>query len=1486
MKTLKVSGVQVRSVQVSAVIILLLALMFLFPPGTAMGAVCNSTGTGNWNTVGTWSCGHVPVAADTVTILNTHNVTVDVATANITSLTVNSGGTLTITTFNVSATTISVSGTINRTDTGTITGTLTFNSGSTYIHAQNGGTIPTATWASTSTVEVTGVTTIAPSGVGQSFGNFTWNSGSQTAIVSLAGALTTVNGNLTVINTGTGQFKLATTEGPFNVNIGGDLNVSGGTFIVSDMFPPNPPPIQYTMNIGGNMIVTGGLVDFCSGGDPYAGDCNIPAVNLYGSYNQTGGTVQAGGLPVTSANSHELDFNFMGSGSFTQSGGTLSGTWIAFTVAPGASLTLNNDFPSDYSMTGAITCSPGISLGTITTGTMSYDQASDGQYVCAGNYNNLTFNNYNKILASSGTIGIAGIFTSGSATGHTITGSTINFNGSGAQTIPAFNYNNLTSSSTGSLTLASSGTIGIAGTFTPGTNTYTITGSTVSFNGSGANTIPLFTYQDLQTAGTGTNTLGGSATVNGTLTVGSGTTFDQGSANSLTAGAISVSSGATFRNVGTGSITLNGGLTNNGTVIIDGNGVICPGGTPTSPIVITSAATQTWSGSGAFQLTNVTLTNQTTALGIADFGGSCGGGGCSNFIFSACSSAPTAVKLKSFDATDYNGKVLIQWRTGHEINNIGFNLYREEGGKLYPLTPELVAGSALLAGPGIALTAGRPYTWWDDSLTSGQSQTVKYWLEDADLNGKRTMYGPVTPVIAQGAIPIKEQSALLSRLTTAPSKKSNASSAIQTRISKTPFSGLIQPLSVGIGVPPQQAQWDIAGATALKLSVQQEGWYRLTQPELVTYGLDKVDPRNLQLYVNGQEVAMAVTGQQDGRFDPQDTIEFYGTGLDTPSTDTQTYWLILGTRPGKRVSQVRGGSGNRELPNFPYPLEAMPRVIYAPALPMNLEGDRLYGPLISTDPTSPTTVTLSVQHPDPAPSGKAVLEVNLQGIMDGQHTVTVMLNNNKVGQVVFDGQNEGSTKVNITQSGLLQEGDNQVQLTAQGGDMDLSLIDVIRLTYWHTYTADNDELRFSVTGGGRLSIGGFSTPQIRVMDITDSKNVSEVTGTVTQSPPYAITINVPGQGSRILLAFADSQIKQPAAVTANNPSTWYSADNKADMVIISHSDFIGTLGPLKKFRESQGLSVALIDVEDVYDEFSFGDKTPQALKDLLWTAFSSWQKRPRFVLLVGDATVDPRNYLGYGNVDFTPTKLIETVNNETASDDWFADFNGDGLPEMAIGRITVRTSAEATTVITKIVGYEQQPAGPAWTNRALFVSDISDTFDFEAATKEVAALLPKAIAVTTIFRSNFASDTLVNQTILNGINQGALLVNYMGHGSDDSWNGDILTSADAATLTNGLSAPFFVDMTCWNGWFPNPYDITLAEALLKAGQGGAVAVWASSGLTQPDGQRIMDKQLMSLLFKGEPLTLGEATAKAKAATIDMDIRRTWILFGDPATRLK
>ena len=119
---------------------------------------------------------------------------------------------------------------------------------------------------------------------------------------------------------------------------------------------------------------------------------------------------------------------------------------------------------------------------------------------------------------------------------------------------------------------------------------------------------------------------------------------------------------------------------------------------------------------------------------------------------------------------------------------------------------------------------------------------------------------------------------------------------------------------------------------------------------------------------------------------------------------------------------------------------------------------------------------------------------------------------------------------------------------------------------------------------------------------------------------YAVSFRVPGYGQRTLLAFTEERVKSPEEIIANQPSSWHEGGQGYDLVIISYRDFLGSLQPLKRLRESQGLRVALVDIEDLYDEFNFGNKSPKAIKDFLTLAKSNWRKPPRYVLLVGDAS--------------------------------------------------------------------------------------------------------------------------------------------------------------------------------------------------------------------------------------------------------------------------
>jgi hypothetical protein len=331
--------------------------------------------------------------------------------------------------------------------------------------------------------------------------------------------------------------------------------------------------------------------------------------------------------------------------------------------------------------------------------------------------------------------------------------------------------------------------------------------------------------------------------------------------------------------------------------------------------------------------------------------------------------------------------------------------------------------------------------------------------------------------------------------------------------------------------------------------------------------------------------------------------------------------------------------------------------------------------------------------------------------------------------------------------------------------------------------------------------------------------------------------------------------------------------------------------PLAARRQQQGHTPAIVDVEALYDEFSFGEKTPQAIKDFLQRARTTWRQAPRFVVLVGDATIDPRDYAGEGAADFVPTKQVPMSLSalETASDDWFADLDNDGLPEIAIGRLSVRTVAQAEALVGKIVRYDQAPLQP-WMKDVLAVAgQRDDTSNFGQLSATLGALVPPDYTVRHVGADDLGSAG-AHQALVERVNQGQLIVNYTGHGSVQIWDTDgaLLNNPDvAASWRNATRLPFVVAMTCLNGFFHQVWgEESLAEALQRAPDGGAVAVWASSSVTPPATQALVNQELFRLIFQGASATLGDAVVAAKRVVSNPDLRRSWIFFGDPAMQLR
>ncbi len=848
---------------------------------------------------------------------------------------------------------------------------------------------------------------------------------------------------------------------------------------------------------------------------------------------------------------------------------------------------------------------------------------------------------------------------------------------------------------------------------------------------------------------------------------------------------------------------------------------------------------------------------------------------------------PTKINLLSFSAhyaTDNNGnrRAVLIWKTGGESHNLGFNVYRDVNGTKVRMNPSVIAGSALLMSGALPKHSGKSYAWMDPA---GPAAGSSYWLEDIDINGTRTLHGPVSVSNSATNDVTAPEARMLNQMNQAqpPTPGSQVSHMVES------FADISKPTSA-----QWQKQYELAAHPAVKIHVQHEGWHSITQPQLVQAGLDpNVDPALLHLYAEAVEQPIQITGATagPGGFGPQAAIGFFGTGINTVFSGTRVYWLVVGNDPGLRILQLPASSGSNQQPgSYSATVELQQHTIYFAAL-LTTNGQNFFGSLVSS---TPVDQAIEVPHLNTNSAQVAQLEVSLQGIIVGfPHDVQVALNGTNLGDIVFTGEAQGTMNVPIPPGALLPWA-NTVTLTALNGDYDTSLVNYIRITYPHKFEADADRLKFTGRAGEEIKVTGFDTTPT-VLDITDPGMPVLLAPNVTSNNgKYEIAVQVPftttrsGAPQRHTLFAVASYISLPQhEIVPNHPSQWHTALPGADIAIVTHGDFATALRPLVRAHEAEGKTSAVVPVGELYDEFNFGERSPFAIKRFLWAATHHWKKAPTFLLLNGRASLDPRNYLGFGNLDYVPTRIIASSSMMTASDDWFSDFTNTGFPTIATGRLPVSTPTEAQTVIGKIATYEGNSTNGPWTSNALFVADKDDPSDnFTQDSQTVQALLPSNVLVTDVFVDTVGV-AAARTDIVNSINSGELLVNYLGHGSEEQWSGsDIFDETTVSTLTNHSQLPIFLIMDCLNGFLQDVYAEPLGVSLILAQNGGGVAVLASTGLNQAPPQTTLDTLVVQNAFTVNGETLGQAILNAKASITDPDVRRTFVLFGDPAMRPK
>lgn len=728
--------------------------------------------------------------------------------------------------------------------------------------------------------------------------------------------------------------------------------------------------------------------------------------------------------------------------------------------------------------------------------------------------------------------------------------------------------------------------------------------------------------------------------------------------------------------------------------------------------------------------------------------------------------------------------------------------------------------------------------------------------------------------------------------------------------------------------PPGIMNSVLAEGQWYKFKVEKTGVHKIDRAFLRSLGMnvDGVNPRNIKIFGHGgqtlpllnarnlhfdlPETPIQVVGEEDGSFDADDYILFYGTSTEgyvldndsnlNPYADDSYYYITTSGGPGKRVQSMvePSGAADYSITQFPdYQFhekdEESPtklgRVWYGNRFDINREQqyDFSFPNIVASEPMKVVVKAGAASESD------TYLTVTVNGAIQSTLNFPRLIPGGLLSTRNFTGNVAATTD------------DVKVELTYNnsGNPSSAAYLDYIGIEAIRELRGVNGQLLFRNKAGSDMSgIGEYHISNAaqfsQVWDVTD---------------PYFITSKQNSGGSSITFK---QNLGTGREFVAVNPDDYYAPVKISNSLVTNQNlkgsifkdesgnfkdvDYIIVTAPFlmqpalrlaNHHRTLRGLNVKVVTTDQIYEEFSSGKQDISAIRNFIRYVYynaSEPSKRIKYLGFFGDTSIDYKNRLANNN-NIVPTFHTISHTSEThsfMSDDFFGNmganegtiggysYTDDGVRmpdidrlDIAVGRMVVDNVAMANGVVDKIINYSSKNSFGNWRTNFVLVSDDPDKVSeavlqssLDTLGNQISAKKPY-INVKKIHSDAYQQQTSaggnrypdVNKAIEDALDVGAIVMNYFGHGGEDGLAHEaIYTKEMAQELRNGDNLPCFVTVTCEFTKFDNPLRITAGELTFQNPQGGAISLVTTTRSVFITVGIEFNKKLAPLMFGYDP----------------------------------